>query len=102
EALEQQTATAEVLRVISSSIADTAPVFDKILESCQRLFASDQVGIFLADGGMVRVGHWRGGTLAQLQRRGAPPIAETVTVEAIAQRRVVQVADARARADHPS
>ena len=49
EALEQQTATAEVLQVISSSVADTTPVFGKILDSCQRLFTSEQLGIFLVD-----------------------------------------------------
>ena len=41
EALEQQKATADILRVISGSVADTQPVFDKILDSCKLLFGGD-------------------------------------------------------------
>src|SRR6266700_2481772 len=39
ESLEQQTATAEILRVISSTPADTQPVFEAIVNSTQRLMA---------------------------------------------------------------
>jgi len=49
EALERQTASAEVLSAISGSIADTKPVFDKITESCERLFAGDLVGVTVVD-----------------------------------------------------
>ena len=49
EALAQQQASADVLQVIGSSVADTAPVFEKILHSVQRLFASFRVSITLVD-----------------------------------------------------
>ncbi len=60
-ALEQQSASAEILGAISSSIADTRPVFEKILESCARLFAGRVVGInVLGSDGMIHLGAYKG------------------------------------------
>ena len=50
EALEQQTATAQVLRVISSSPTNLEPVYGTILESITRLCESQIGALFLFDG----------------------------------------------------
>src|SRR5262249_12799335 len=54
ESLEQQTATSEVLRVISNSLSDIQPVFESIVQSGIKLFSGATVSIALVDNGMVR------------------------------------------------
>ena len=48
--LEQQTATADILRVISQSPTDARPVFDSIVATAVRLLGSDHVAVMLRDG----------------------------------------------------
>src|SRR5580693_6394132 len=54
ESLEQQTATAEILGVISKSLDDTQPVFDAIVQSGMRLFSGAAIFIALADAQEVK------------------------------------------------
>ena len=69
EALDQQRASGEVLAAISSSIADTAPVFDKILTSCERLFAGKVAVIDLVgEDGLVHLGAYHGPNLDEVQQ----------------------------------
>jgi methyl-accepting chemotaxis protein len=54
EALEQQTAVAEILRVISSSPTDVQPVLDAIAESAARLCDATAASMYLTDGTVLR------------------------------------------------
>jgi class 3 adenylate cyclase/putative methionine-R-sulfoxide reductase with GAF domain len=54
EALEQQTATSEVLRVVSSSAGDLQPVFEAILANATRICDARFASMFLRDGDAFR------------------------------------------------
>jgi signal transduction histidine kinase len=92
EALEQQKASADVLGAISASIADTAPVFDKILESCQRLFEGHLVGVTLVEAdGQVHLRAYKGERQDELPRIYPMPLTrESGTGFAILEQKVVE------------
>ncbi|MGL6183340.1 MAG: histidine kinase dimerization/phospho-acceptor domain-containing protein, partial [Aestuariivirga sp.] len=102
EALEQQTASAEVLQVISNSVSDTAPVFEKILDSCQHLFATDQLAIYLVRADrQLHVGALRGQAIQAMSATLPKPIEQTVTGRAIRERATIHIPDAAAMPDMP-
>src|SRR5262249_37841470 len=55
ETLEQQTATSEILKVISSSPTDVRPVFDAIIENAVRLCRAFNGTVFRFDGSLIHV-----------------------------------------------
>ena len=103
EALDQQKALAEVLQVISSSVADTRPVFEKILESCERLFEGRNVGITLVgDDGAVHLGPYRGPRRRELESMYPLPLSsKSASGSAILERRVMHYPDVEGGADVP-
>ena len=103
ESLEQQTATAEILRVISSSPTDLQPVMDAVAENAARVCGASDATIRLLEGDNLRV----------VARFGAIPLGapEEMTVSrdypagrSIIERRAIHIADASllAASEYPS
>ncbi|SDE74118.1 GAF domain-containing protein [Ruegeria marina] len=102
EALEQQKASAEILSVISQSVADTQPVFEKILESCRHLFGGEELDVLLIDeAGLLQVVAYLGKYERELLETFPAPWEITPAGEAIRTRRVVNYADCASNPDVP-
>ena len=99
EALEQQTATSEVLRVISSSPGDPQPVFQAMLKNAIRLCEAKFGHIYRWDGGALYLVATQNAPVAFAQARNRSPFRpspETPTGRMIANKTVVYTADLRA------
>src|SRR6516225_1761737 len=99
EALERQTATSEILSVISKSLSDPQPVFDAIVQSGLKLFPGAALCVALREENRVKAAAvgapdsagaeaWRG-------RFPNPLAREHMHGRAILARRVVDIPDAR-------
>src|SRR5262245_51657634 len=100
ESLEQQSATAEVLRLISISPGKLEPVFQAMLENATRICAAKSGAMYLSEGNAFRIVamHNVSPAFAELRRRNpvfraSPRIA---LARAAATKQTVQIADVRA------
>jgi two-component system, NtrC family, sensor kinase len=97
EALQQQTATGEILRVIRSSPNDIRPVFDAIAESAARLCESSDADIWRqTDDRLLLVAHYGAIPVGPVAEFGLPLIHGSVGGRSILTGRPIQVGDAQA------
>ena len=97
EALEQQTATAEILRVISGATTDAQPAFEAIARSATRLTGALFGSVYQFDGELIHnvAQHNYSDAAIELTRRSFPtrPTRQVFTARAILERAVVHVPD---------
>jgi two-component system NtrC family sensor kinase len=96
-ALERETATGEILRVIGCSPTDVQPVFETIARSCVSVCGALGSVIFVVDGGMIRVAATHGLQPERLERfrcdYPVPLDAEIDTAQTIRHRRMFHLAN---------
>ncbi|TMH12978.1 MAG: GAF domain-containing protein, partial [Betaproteobacteria bacterium] len=97
ETLEQQAATSEILRVISSSRTDTQPVFDTIAANALRLCDARFSAVFRFDGELIHLAAFRNltpeGTAAFRSTYPCQPSRGGTTQRAILTRSIVHMPD---------
>ncbi|HEU5194766.1 MAG TPA: cache domain-containing protein, partial [Methylomirabilota bacterium] len=97
EALEQQTATGEILRVISASPTNVQPVLDAIAEHSVRLCSALFSSVYRFDGELIHMGAHFNYPASALERSKeffpTPPHRRLFTARAILERAVVHVPD---------
>ena len=103
EALEQQTASAAVLQVISGALADPLPVFERILQCTAELFDADIRGVYVIDEhDLLQCPATQGAHAATIKALFPIPVEGSATAEAIARGSVVSYADVLHGADVPA
>ncbi len=99
EALEQKTATSEVLKVISSSPTDVQPVFDAIVQSATRLCEASFGSAHRFDGQIITIEARQNFTPEQLEvskeRFPTPASRGTAVGRAVLDSRLVHIEDIR-------
>jgi signal transduction histidine kinase len=96
ESLEQQTATADVLRIISSSPGDLAPVFQAMLENATRICEAKFGNLALLDGSALRIVALHNAPSALADARRREPVVDlkrSIAGLAISAKKPVHVAD---------
>jgi GAF domain-containing protein len=104
EAREQQTATSEILRVISTSPTDAQPVFETIVRNAVSLCGSLFANVFRFDGELLHfvAGHNVGPSYVELLRAKYPmrPDSSQVSGRVLLTKSVVRLEDALADPDY--
>ena len=106
EALEQQTATSEVLRVISSSPGELEPVFETMLANATQLCGAKFGTLYLCEGDAYRVAAMHDAPSAYIEERRREPVIRpnpaTALGRVVKTKQWIQMADIQAEADYLS